>query len=202
MALHDARKKVSSGDGRHDISLSDAISNIESYNSKSAAEEKAAGVDEPISQQLGIKDDDYTVPVEDNGLPHVLAIIAMIGVPAMMIIGSFIADGLKALINWRMLLVIPTIAILYVIVRATKSLGRVYSKDIEKEYPELVVIDGTDDSDDPKRPQSITVRTDDEANATFTVVLREDWDNDMAMTRRHQAILVVKDKKAAVMVEQ
>lgn len=206
MGLQDARhgrnvKKVKDVSSNN-MSFADAISKIEHYN-KQQAENEAENDKEnaiPISEQLGIKDDAYTIPVEKNDVPHLIATIACIAVPLIMLIGAFLASGLKAFLNWRLILIIPTVAILYFLVRATNGLGRVDVKDIEREYPDLVIVDDTDDSDDPQRPKFIQIRTYDEANANFTVVMRNDWENNMT-NRRLEGILVVKNGKAAVMIE-
>lgn len=210
-AQHAELKKV---DDSNQLSFSDAISNIQHLSNKSntgssstvdsnsttSEDNTEQQKNESVSEQLGIKDSEYIIPVEPFEIPHFIAIILSIAIPSVMFIGSFVADGWKALVNFRMLLLIPIIIIFYLAVKWTKDLGRVDVKDIERAYPDIVIVDGTDESDDPKRPSTLNIRTSDDSTASFTMVTRQDWESNMPF-RRRQGVLVVKNGKAAVMVE-
>lgn len=203
-AQHAELNKV---DDSNQLSFSDAISNIQHLSNNNNAgsalkanENTEQQKTESVSEQLGIKDSEYIIPVEPFEIPHFIAIIASIAIPAMMFIGSIIADGWRAFTNSRMLLIIPVIIIFYLAVKWTKDLGMVDVKDIERAYPDIVIVDDTDDSDDPSRPSTLKIRTNDDSTASFTMVTRQDWESNMPF-RRRQGVLVVKNGKAAVMVE-
>lgn len=192
--------ELDKADDSDQLSFADAIGNIRHL---SHPDEVQGGGDqqwESVSEQLGIKDGEYVVPVEPFDTPHFIAVIACIGIPSMMFIGSFLADGFRAFLNIRMLLLIPVIGLFYLIVKWTDGLGRVDVKDIERAYPDIIVIDGNDEGDEPKRPATLNIRVRDDSTASFTMVTRQDWESDLA-SRRRQGVLVVKNGKAAVMVE-
>lgn len=205
---HAQHAELNKVDDSNQLSFSDAISNIQhlSNNNNAGSASKAnenteqQQKTESVSEQLGIKDSEYIIPVEPFEIPHFIAIIASIAIPAMMFIGSIIADGWRAFTNARMLLIIPVIIIFYLAVKWTKDLGMVDVKDIENAYPDIVIVDDTDDSDDPSRPSTLKIRTNDDSTASFTMVTRQDWESNMPF-RRRQGVLVVKNGKAAVMVE-
>lgn len=205
---HAQHAELNKVDDSNQLSFSDAISNIQhlSNNNNAGSALKAnenteqQQKTESVSEQLGIKDSEYIIPVEPFEIPHFIAIIASIAIPAMMFIGSIIADGWRAFTNARMLLIIPVIIIFYLAVKWTKDLGMVDVKDIENAYPDIVIVDDTDDSDDPSRPSTLKIRTNDDSTASFTMVTRQDWESNMPF-RRRQGVLVVKNGKAAVMVE-
>lgn len=204
---HAQHAELNKVDDSNQLSFSDAISNIQhlSNNNNAGAALKAnenteQQKTESVSEQLGIKDSEYIIPVEPFEIPHFIAIIASIAIPAMMFIGSIIADGWRAFTNARMLLIIPVIIIFYLAVKWTKDIGMVDVKDIENAYPDIVIVDDTDDSDDPSRPSTLKIRTNDDSTASFTMVTRQDWESNMPF-RRRQGVLVVKNGKAAVMVE-
>lgn len=205
---HAQHAELNKVDDSNQLSFSDAISNIQhlSNNNNTGSALKAnenteqQQKTESVSEQLGIKDSEYIIPVEPFEIPHFIAIIASIAIPAMMFISSIIADGWRAFTNSRMLLIIPVIIIFYLAVKWTKDLGMVDVKDIENAYPDIVIVDDTDDSDDPSRPSTLKIRTNDDSTASFTMVTRQDWESNMPF-RRRQGVLVVKNGKAAVMVE-
>lgn len=204
---HAQHAELNKVDDSNQLSFSDAISNIQHLSNNNNAgsalkanENTEQQKNESVSEQLGIKDSEYIIPVEPFEIPHFIAIIASIAIPAMMFIGSIIADGWRAFTNSRMLLIIPVIIIFYLAVKWTKDLGMVDVKDIERAYPDIVIVDDTDDSDDPSRPSTLKIRTNDDSTASFTMVTRQDWESNMPF-RRRQGVLVVKNGKAAVMVE-
>ena len=205
---HAQHAELNKVDDSNQLSFSDAISNIQhlSNNNNAGSSLKAnenteqQQKTESVSEQLGIKDSEYIIPVEPFEIPHFIAIIASIAIPAMMFIGSIIADGWRAFTNARMLLIIPVIIIFYLAVKWTKDLGMVDVKNIENAYPDIVIVDDTDESDDPSRPSTLKIRTNDDSTASFTMVTRQDWESNMPF-RRRQGVLVVKNGKAAVMVE-
>lgn len=204
---HAQHAELNKVDDSNQLSFSDAISNIQHLSNNNNAgsalkanENTEQQKNESVSEQLGIKDSEYIIPVEPFEIPHFIAIIASIAIPAMMFIGSIIADGWRAFTNSRMLLIIPVIIIFYLAVKWTKDLGMVDVKDIENAYPDIVIVDDTDDSDDPSRPSTLKIRTNDDSTASFTMVTRQDWESNMPF-RRRQGVLVVKNGKAAVMVE-
>ena len=204
---HAQQAELNKVDDSNQLSFSDAISNIQHLSNNNNAgsasnanENTEQQKTESVSEQLGIKDSEYIIPVEPFEIPHFIAIIASIAIPAMMFIGSIIADGWRAFTNPRMILIIPVIIIFYLAVKWTKDLGMVDVKDIENAYPDIVIVDDTDDSDDPSRPSTLKIRTNDDSTASFTMVTRQDWESNMPF-RRRQGVLVVKNGKAAVMVE-
>lgn len=204
---HAQHAELNKVDDSNQLSFSDAISNIQHLSNNRTESDSKANENteqqqktESVSEQLGIKDSEYIIPVEPFEIPHFIAIIASIAIPAMMFIGSIIADGWRAFTNARMLLIIPVIIIFYLAVKWTKDLGMVDVKDIENAYPDIVIVDDTDDSDDPSRPSTLKIRTNDDSTASFTMVTRQDWESNMPF-RRRQGVLVVKNGKAAVMVE-
>lgn len=191
--------ELDEADDSDQLSFADAIGNIRhlSHPGDDRSEEQRQ---ESVSEQLGIKDSEYVIPVEPFDTPHFIAVIACIGIPSMMFVGSFLADGARAFLNPRMLLLIPVIVLFWLVVKWTDGLGSVDVEDIERTYPDIIVIDGNDESDDPKRPVKLNIRTKDDSTASFTMVTRQDWESNLA-SRRRQGVLVVKNGKAAVMVE-
>ena len=179
----------------NNLSLADALTNIK-HHDVNASNGDNANKEPSLSSKLDIPDSAYNIPVEENSIPHLIAVIAMIILPLIMIVGSFIADGLKAFINPRMLFIIPVVIILWFAAKWTDDMGHIDVTEVEKLYPDIVIIN-SEESNDPSRPKYINIRMSDDSTSDFTVVMKDDWEANMAF-RRQTASFIMKNGKAAI----
>ena len=153
--------------------------------------------------EAGTFDDaDYNIPIENKGFAHSIAIAALVILPITMIVSLILQSAFMGLLNFRVLIIIPIIAILYFIVKYTNGLGCVSVENIEKKYDNIIIIEPVEISsrDDIKRPKRIGVRTGDGTIVPFTFITRYAYDNNYTLGK-HNGIITVKDGKAAVLVE-
>lgn len=179
----------------NNLSLADALTNIK-HHDVNASNGDNANKEPSLSSKLDIPDSAYNIPVEENSIPHLIAVIAMITLPLIMIVGSFIADGLKAFINPRMLFIIPVVIILWFAAKWTDDMGHIDVTEVEKLYPDIVIIN-SEEGNDPSRPKYINIRMSDDSTSDFTVVMKDDWEANMAF-RRQTASFIMKNGKAAI----
>lgn len=179
----------------NNLSLADALTNIK-HHDVNASNGDNANKEPSLSSKLDIPDSAYNIPVEENSIPHLIAVIAMIILPLIMIVGSFIADGLKAFVNPRMLFIIPVVIILWFAAKWTDDMGRIDVTEVEKLYPDIVIIN-PEEGNGPSRPKYINIRMSDDSTSDFTVVMKDDWEANMAF-RRQTASFIMKNGKAAI----
>lgn len=147
-------------------------------------------------------DADYNIPIENKGFAHAIAIAASVILPITMIVSLILQSGFMGLLNFRVFIIIPIIAILYFIVKYTDDLGSVSVENIEKKYDNIIIIEPVEISskDDIKRPKRIGVHTSDGTIVPFTFITRYAYDNNYTLGK-YNGIITVKDGKAAVLVE-
>lgn len=147
-------------------------------------------------------DADYNIPIENKGFAHTIAIAVSVILPITMIVSLILQSGFMGLLNFRVLIIIPIIAILYFIVKYTDDFGSVSVENIEKQYDNIIIIEpvGISSKDDIKRPKRIGVHTSDGTIVPFTFITRYAYENNYTLGK-HNGILTVKDGKAAVLVE-
>lgn len=147
-------------------------------------------------------DADYNIPIENKGFAHTIAIAVSVILPITMIVSLILQSGFMGLLNFRVLIIIPIIAILYFIVKYTDDFGSVSVENIEKQYDNIIIIEpvGISSKDDIKRPKRIGIHTSDGTIVPFTFITRYAYDNNYTLGK-HNGILTVKDGKAAVLVE-
>lgn len=154
-----------------------------------------------IEEQLGITDKDYDVPIQNQGYAHTIALVVAVILPIIMVVSLILQSGFKGLFNIRFLLIVPIIAILYFIVRYTNNLASISVSDIEKRYDNIIVIEPQRiNNGEPSRPKTIGLHVADGTTVPFTFVTRVDYEKHNT-TFQHNGIIVLKDNKAAIMIE-
>lgn len=148
-----------------------------------------------ILKKLNIPDSAFNIPIESLPVPHLVALIAAIAVPLVMLCSLIMADGILGLFSFNLIILIAISAILWGVERFTANLGRILVGNVENSANGEIAI--SEERDHNEHAQQLIVRIKPGNTVKFTYFTRADWDS-MIDNPQEGVLVVGENKKAAI----
>lgn len=148
-----------------------------------------------ILKKLNIPDSAFNIPIESLPVPHLVALIAAIAVPLVMLCSLIMADGILGLLSFNLIILIAILAILWGVERFTANLGRILVGNVENSANGEIAI--SEERDHNEHAQQLIVRIKPGNTVKFTYFTRADWDS-MIDNPQEGVLVVGENRKAAI----
>lgn len=148
-----------------------------------------------ILKKLNIPDSAFNIPIESLPVPHLVALIAAIAVPLVMLCSLIMADGILGLFSFNLIILIAISAILWGVERFTANLGRILVGNVENSANGEIAI--SEERDHNEHAQQLIVRIKPGNTVKFTYFTRADWDS-MIDNPQEGVLVVGENRKAAI----